>query len=459
MNTKMKTNQPFKFGGIGAMSLLGLLVTGCGSQQFVGLAQTQQTSGPGAVSIAPKIDVVLVEDDTGRIQDQYSSVTSAITNSQNGFIQTLDSEGWNYRFATVRLTTYSPVTQAMAGKQDPDWGSLQWQAPYPGACTHGQSGCTKPVDQLPMSLFSTLAYGQAPGASQYAGFLQPGQATNQMEGAEPGFLTSLQNFQGAFTNSAYAQTGTGDPSFFRPDALLAVVLVGTGNDTSFVNFCHRADGVSVPCEQVTNQLCGNLNQAQPTGYPIYPANNPGCGSEQLSFNYYVQQFQALKPNPQQVKFFSAVASFDSASSGGYLCAGGYATAGTRYQNMAQSLGGKSYDVCQQPLSTILPDIAQNLTSTALSYQQDYIVLSQQPNPATINVVENINGASVPISQDANNGWTYVGMTTQYLIDYPINLNQETGYMIELHGSAVLTGSDSAAVTFNTPGGNPVSQGN
>jgi hypothetical protein len=310
------------------------------------------------------------------------------------------------------------------------------------------------VDQLPYSYFSTINYGQIAGVPEYSGFLQQGQATNQLEGAEPGFLTMLQNAQGAFSNAAF-KNGT----FFRPDALLAIVMVGTGNDTSYVNFCHRADGVSVPCEQVTNSVCSSLSQAQPTGYPIYSATAPGCGSSQLSLNYFQQQLAALKPSSQQVKMFSAVASFNSASSGALLCAGGYATAGTRYQNMALALGGQTYDVCSQPLSTILPDIAQNLTATALQYQQNYVVLQQQPNPSTISVTENVNGSTVSIPQDANNGWTYVGLTTQYTIDYPIQLNQETGYMIELHGSAVLSGSSSASVTFNTPGGNQITQHN
>jgi hypothetical protein len=405
-------------------------LTACGPPAFVSIATTNQAQAPGSLQIAPKVDVVLVEDDTGRIQESYGQIDT----QSKSFLSSLDSQGWNYHFTTLRLTSYGAVTQATASKQDPNWGS-QWVSPYPGANINS-------VDMLSPSIFETL--------TGYNGFLQPGQATNVLNGQEPGFLTMVQDFSGAFTGT----------NFLRPDAMLAVVMIGTGNDTSYVNYCHRADGKSVPCEQVTSTQCTSLNQAQPTGFPVFPAGQ-GCASANLSFNTYLSQIQALRPNPAQLKFYSAVASFNSASSGQQLCAGGFASPGTRYQQMAQALNGQSFDVCSQSLSSILTAVGQNLTTTALAFEKVYLVLRQQPDPNTIQVVKNIGGDpsnQVVIPRDPNNGWEYVGfLNNQPTIDYPVPMDNESGYMIHLTGAAKLQGADSASIIFKTPSGNSVSQ--
>lgn len=432
-----------------AWTAVALLASACGSQQFATIATTQQAQAPGILQLAPKVDVILVEDDTGRIQDQYNNISS----QAQGFLNSLDQQGWNYRFATVRLTTLSgPITQAVTSKHDPNWGS-QWVAPFPGAQENQ-------VDTLSSSIFTTNGF--VAGFNQYFGFLQPGQATNILNGQEPGLLTLTQSLSGAFGNAATLDMANPTSrSFFRSDALLAVVLVGTGNDTSYVNMCRRANNTVFPCETVTSSRCSSLSQVpNPTGWPVaaYPSP-PLCGSSQLSLNYFHDALSSLPGlQPGQLKFYSAVAG--NSNNFAFLCQGGMASQGVRYQQLAAMLGGKSYDVCSQSLSSVLTDVAQNLTTTAINFERAFVVLKQQPNPTTLQLVKFVGGnpaRAVTIPNDPVNGWTYIGFQTEYVIDYPIQLDRESGYMIQLNGSAKLTGADTAAVTYKTPGGTSVVQ--
>ena len=115
------------------------------------------------------------------------------------------------------------------------------------------------------------------------------------------------------------------------------------------------------------------------------------------------------------------------------------------------MGGQNYDICSQPISSALSSMADSLHNQRLSYRQTFLVLDHQPDPNTIRVYKHPNGdpnISIEIPQSATEGWTYAGMTSQYLIDYPIPLNYTTGYMVELHGGARLIGTDTADVTFS-----------
>src|SRR6185437_15456808 len=97
------------------------------------IATTQVNAAPGALQIKPKVDIVLVEDDTGRIQDNYNQISSNV----QSFMNNLGSQGWNYHYATLRLTTPEGVSQAASSTEDPNWanaaGGSQWTPAYPGA--------------------------------------------------------------------------------------------------------------------------------------------------------------------------------------------------------------------------------------------------------------------------------------------------------------------------------------
>jgi hypothetical protein len=62
-----------------------------------------------------------------------------------------------------------------------------------------------------------------------------------------------------------------------------------------------------------------------------------------------------------------------------------------------------------------------------------------------------SGSPITIPEDPVNGWTYVGYTTAYAIDFPANMNLTSGYGIELHGAARLKGLDTANVEYKQAG--------
>jgi hypothetical protein len=247
-----------------------------------------------------------------------------------------------------------------------------------------------------------------------------------------------------------------------------------------VNQCFASDGSWRPCENVITTACSSnltpsevyhdISQASisvcnpASGTTTYnnclaavksqeAAFNAGqCQSAALSQTYYQQMLAQLSPN---LKVYSAVAANSNWSQAG--CLNGYASVGTRYQAMASAFGGTSYDVCTVALPTILSDIQADLTTIVLNYITSYVVVSAttQPDPSTIVVEKYIGGSSsdtVTIPQSTTNGWSYIGLTTQNLITYPTPMNQKTGYMIQLNGSAKLQGNDIAYVTWKTPSG-------
>ena len=68
------------------------------------------------------------------------------------------------------------------------------------------------------------------------------------------------------------------------------------------------------------------------------------------------------------------------------------------------------------------------------------------------VATGIGARIVSVPQDATNGWTYAGYVSNvFAIDYPIPMDQASGYAIELHGSAELMGNDTAKVDFKPQG--------
>jgi hypothetical protein len=133
------------------------------------------------------------------------------------------------------------------------------------------------------------------------------------------------------------------------------------------------------------------------------------------------------------------------------CQGSNAYIGSRYQQMAAALNGKSYNICAGTgaISSALSSLANDLTSTRLSLQTRYLQISQEPDTSTI-VVTRSDGVVIP--QSASNGWTYAGYVTDaYAIDYPVPMNQFSGYAIELHGSYKLIGEQNATVSYTQKG--------
>ncbi len=392
---------------------LSAALSGCGRQAFVVAATTAAQKAPGSFNIPPKVDILLAEDDSGSIKPIYSQIASQMPAFLNG----LEAKNWDYHFVTAPLTADRVMTQVVAAKYDPNWGSL-WKAPFPGADISQIAAVTASVFRTPES---------------YSGFLTYSDTSNAASGSEQGF----ENIRNALVSRA---AGTG---FHRQDALLVVLVVGNGQDTSKVNMCRRAvDGIVIPCEDTGAPLCSDISQA--TG------SNTSCGSKQVSFDWYKSQFKALRPDSKQVRLYAAVS-----PQGSYSCMGAGAYAGTRYTQMASDLGGQSYDVCTQAVSTVLDSLSSSLEITKVAMRTRYLFIERAPDTATLQVTKYLNGdaaAAVSIPQDATNGWTYAGQVSDvYAIDYPIPMNLSSGYAIELHGSAKLSGDDTAKVDFKPAG--------
>jgi hypothetical protein len=393
--------------------LAASLLAGCGKQGFLVDSAVVQQKAPGNFIIPPKVDILLAEDDTGSIKEIYGSIAQQLP----VFLNNLQNKQWDFHFATTPLTSDRELSQVVASRYDSNWGSL-WIPPFPGSLPDAIGTVDPSVFTLP---------------DQYSGFLQYDSTSNSANGHEWG----LNNISSMLWNRT---TGTG---FLRDDALLVVLVIGNGEDTSGVNYCPRSgDGYLVPCEQAGRPLCTDISEAgDPTAQ---------CGSKALTYNFYKNELQALKRDPKKIQMHSAVSLY-----GGSCLGKSTSKIGSRYIQMAKDTGGKAYDLCSQSVSNILSTLGSNLQNTRLLMKTRYLFIEQEPEMSSIKVVKYAGGNSsqgVEIPQDPNNGWTYAGyLQNVYAIDDPMELNLSSGYAIELHGTAKLVGDDTAAVNYLSKG--------
>jgi hypothetical protein len=399
-----------------ALTLSLFALTGCGREAFKVVETSQQQQAPGSYTIPPKVDILLAEDDTGSAFEPYATISQQVLDFVNG----IDQNDWDYHFATIPLTTDRPLTQVMGSKYDSNWGS-QWKPSYPGETQWGPG-------TIVTDFFRTI--------SNYSGLLGQNEINLNSGGLEPGFETIRKALYGRVQ-----PTG-----FLRQDALTVVVIVSNGEDTSQVNMCPQFDGRTILCERAN--------------YPSYPAcsdpfpQNVGenCQNSGESFDYYKWQFAGAKSNPNSIKFYAVVSGSHVSDSS---CYGGNAYNGGRYMSMAGASGGQSYGICNGSIADALAGIKANLTTQRLAMRTRYLFIDQAPDVSTLQVIKFHNGdqnEAEELPQDSTNGWTYVGQVTNvYAIDSPIPMNLESGYAIELHGTAKLLGDDSAIVNFKPAG--------
>jgi hypothetical protein len=231
-------------------------------------------------------------------------------------------------------------------------------------------------------------------------------------------------------------------NFIRNDAMLVILIVGNGNDTSRVNLCDRGDTVMVPCDTLGHPACSSTDMS------TWGAAGQTCSSGTLSLNYYKSAFASLKASAAMMRVYAAVSSYRVLGGG---CQGANADVGDRYQQMASAFQGKSFNICdgQYAVTSALSQLEGALTTIRLSLRTRYLQISQEPEVSSI-VVTRSDGVVIP--QSSTNGWTYAGnLTDAYAIDYPVPMNQFSGYAIELHGTYKLTGSQSANVSYTQKG--------
>lgn len=392
------------------MGASALMLAGCGKTAFVVSQSTQKQMAPGSFTVPAKVDILLAEDDSGSIMSVYG----AIAQQMPQFLAGLEAKGWDYHFATTPLTYDRALSQAVASRHDANWGSL-WTPPYPGAPFPGSGTLASSVFRTP---------------DTYAGFLSYSDMSNSNNSTEAGFETIRKTL-------TTRESGT---NFLRPDAMLVVLVVGNGEDTSGVTYCQYSGGVTATPESgfYGPQYCWKDGQSVPT---------TSTGTKASSFASYKSAFQGLKSTPSLFKMYAAVSPSNTSN-----CLGGSAWAGSRYSQMAAETGGQSYDICAQSVSNVLGAMSQHLQNQRLALRTRYVFLNKEPDVSTIKVVKYLGGTTpVELPQSATDGWTYAGYVSPnapvYTIDSPVPMNLASGYAIELHGSAKLLGDDTADVTY------------
>ncbi len=390
------------------------LLPACGKQAFQKTDVSLPLGSAGSFSIPPKIDIVVFQDDTGSMMEVLPQIQAQMPS----FLQTLNSTGWDYRFAIHPLTssrTMSPgAFQIAASQQDLNWKNEVegWSPPYPGMSE-------SLADQVMGGFFARpFGSGLAP---TFSNFLSDFEARQNNTGSELG----LKNIAEQLTQSNRLRS-TG---FIRNDAMLLVLAISNGEDSEGRCPNPSNPSLTIPCPDTVNGVY------QPNGY-----NN--------TFNQRYQQILSAKGSSSKVKFAAAVA--DARYSN---CLGSSSYTGSRYMAMAGNFGGLKYNICNTGIATVLDNLKSSLQSERRTYRQNYLFIPEEPVPESIQVVKYINGDpnnAVTIPQSDTNGWSYVGYTTQYAIFYPTQMNQQTGWAIRLNGSAILDGDDRADVIYTTP---------
>ena len=365
-----------------AASVLAIsALSSCGKQSF-DVVQTQHDSGaPGSTSIAPKVDLLLAVDNSGSTYSVQSKLNAAIS----GFLSQLNTQDWDFRVTAIPLTGAPTISAISASKYDAN--SANWVAPYPGA-PH--------TSTIPHSMYVAPENFQVSVNS------------TTTDGVENG----LANIGTALASANAKQY------FIRPEAILAVVVISNGEDSS--------DGVDY------------------SAYPYLPF--PTVSSTVLN-GIKNAKGSALATS---VHLFPVVSPFGSRSCS--ALGGGSAWAGTRYSSAGAQIGGHSaIDICSNSMNSVLAQIQTQVSAIKLNFVKRFIQIESQPNEATLVVVKHAaDGSSitVPKSVGGSAGWVYLGQATAPMVSEPVMMDYRTGYMIQLIGDAYkLTGSESATVTY------------
>lgn len=205
--------------------------------------------------------------------------------------------------------------------------------------------------------------------------------------------------------------------FLRSDAALASIVVSDGNDISTVRYTTNAGGQTV--------IDGPATEA--------------------NLNGYIAELKFLKASSLMSKFYSVIA--PGQANGLVNCYGSQVFAGSNYMAVSDALGSFYYDVCSgSSLSGVLGNIASQLQALVEAYVFSYVVLSDNPDQSTIKVYK--NGVLVP--KNNTNGWS-IGSpfyrTNSPTAFVPAASNNQTGYFIQLNGTAQYKGSDKIKVTY------------
>jgi hypothetical protein len=416
-------------------------LSACGKESFQTISTVSVAEAPGYFTLAPKVDILLAQDNTGSMSEIYSQMGTEVPR----FLSNLAATGWDYHFASIPLTSSSTTpgklfSQIVASRQDRNWGQSDWLVPFPGALF---------TDSDPSTIAPSF-FRRPSDYSDYRNYLRP---SNVLRGLEPGLETIHGQLAGQMA-------GTG---FHRDDAMLVILVVGNGDDTSGRKICRRLsnNGTSyyeAPCDYPTMSSgtpirCGSSTGSLADGCRIgtFTSADHAAGTAGYVREYYKQQFQALRPNPEQVRLHAAI------SFSGGTCYGAAASAGAQYDAIARDMKGNSQNICTTPASVVLSTIQNSLETQRLSLFTVYLTMASEPDTSTIEVIKYVNGdidRAVTIPKSDTNGWSYAGRIENepsIVTSSGVAMNRATGWAVQLNGSARLSGSDTARVNFKPRG--------
>lgn len=376
---------------ISSFILLGMTIAGCAQQQFQKAQFVATTSAAGSRSLPAKVDILLVIDNSASMSNAISIVQAQL----GQFISNLQGEFWDYHVAHTTIMSPTNINQVLVNP-------------------------TYNTQNLPDGTFN-----------QAGGIVPPGSAITQADSSNfPLLITTTptgggedytySDIYGTLVNAKNDKV----TNFLRDDALLAIVVVTNGAE-----------------------------------YSVDPNHNGTINTNLLQ--QYANNLISLKGGSNLIRFFSA-ASF-AYRPNSCLTIGGTAWPGTSYLSMNNYIPGFGADFCDpNALNNVLDNINQKLQAIRQSYVYSSIVLDQQPIPDSI-VITN-NGTTIP--RDNANGWSYPcstcntnGLGTVYTITAvqdqttgritALNpgLAQQTGYVIQLNGSARMIGSATPQVQY------------
>ncbi len=386
-----------------------LFTTSCGRQEFVVTQSVSNQTAPGFYGIPPKVDVILAQDNSGSAIAGKAIIQSAM----NTLMQSLQSQGWDYRFSVIPLVptaSYGGISQIAASSYDSNWGS-EWKEPFPGSEIQY-------ADRVDPVRFRKSA--------DFSGYVTE---TNLTAGAiENGFDSILQTLR--TEQNSWGMVGSSAAKLVRNDALLVTLVLSTGDDTSGIRFHSEAN----PCNDGFYHRVGDKCQA----------------SVESSYQDRLAQLKSIKPLAELHRFYSAVVPVNTTN-----CLNQRVFAGERYQRMAKDLGGKSFDICSSgSIQAMVADVAASLQVQRQAFRTRFLMLDQRPEASTIRVVKvRTDGTRIELAQSTTSGWSYSDLyqVNIPLIDAPINMNYRSGWAVELHGDAKLIGNERAEVTFKPYG--------
>lgn len=376
--------------------VLGLALTGCGSQTFDVVQSEAQSEAPGSTLSPAKVDIVLAVDDSG----STAEIRAQLNASLQGFLTGLQSQNWDYRVTEMRLVSGSTsISQIAASKYDPMWGA-EWLAPYPGA-----TASTVPsVGSL---------------------FRKPNQFSIPNWSPSSGEEKGLANIRD-FLSSSAAQN-----SFLRPDAMLAIIVFSNGQDTSEQGTCVYG----TPSNCVLWQF-------------------PSTVSASLISSIRNVKGAALAPS---VKLYSVVSPGNYSS--GCLGAGAYAGTrytnaasqlGGRdfnlcYGNFSATLSEMATHLQSQQLSFVRDHV--------------FLAQQPNPASIRVFKTVNGIKSEIPANMWEYRGYVsnqpvtigYVGSSGQIV---SMQADYRSGYAIKLFGSAVLVGNQTATIEYLPAGVQP-----